>query len=39
MKKQYLFAGILIAALNFTACDEDYKQSPGRSVSTSTGFF
>ena len=25
MKKQYLFAGILIAALNFTACDEDYK--------------
>ena len=25
MKKQYLFAGIMIAALNFTACDEDYK--------------
>ncbi len=25
MKKQYLFAGILMAALSFTACDEDYK--------------
>ncbi len=25
MRKQYLFAGVLMAALSFTACDEDYK--------------
>lgn len=24
MKRQYLFAGLLVAALSFTACDEDY---------------